>query len=91
MEYNKIENQLGTKVNCYATIKNVLDNSLDQLNKLTMETESKFHLLRDDQVVIEMNKSLDRMKSQLENMKNQINEEYQEEKELDKKKKSVTM
>lgn len=87
MDYNKIENQIATKVNCYVTIKNILDNSLDQLNKLQMEVESKFKFEKDDKLVIEIQNGLSSMKGQLETVKQQINTSYLEEKENEKRRK----
>ena len=89
MEYNKIENQIVSKINCYVTIKNVLENSLDQLDKLQDEIEKKFRMTKDDKIVLEIQTGLSSMKGQLETMKQQINDAYNEEKENEKKKKNL--
>ncbi len=80
MEYNKIEGQIVTRINCYLTIKNVVENSLDQLNKLTEEIENKFRFEKDDKIVLEIQTGLSSMKGQLETMKQQMTDSYNEEK-----------
>ena len=89
MKNNKIESQIVSKINCYVTIKNVLENSLDQLDKLQDEIEKKFRMTKDDKIVLEIQTGLSSMKGQLETMKQQINDAYNEEKENEKKKKNL--
>ena len=42
IEYNNIEKQITTKINCLALNKNIMSNSIDQLDKLTYEINFKY-------------------------------------------------
>ena len=69
MEYKNVVGQVENKDNCLVTTKNVIDNSIDQLEKLILEVDSRYYENDDGKLII---MQLEKLKLEEINKKEEI-------------------